>query len=88
MNIGVAVLATLADVVEHRFHVTLCALHALMKTAQGVVSLVVIKFGDGSNRFPTVGGVTVLARDIQIAMRAVGSRGALVHPAGKRAEDE
>ena len=88
MNIGVAVLATCADVVEHRFHVTLCALHALVKAAQGVMSLVVIKFGDGSNRFPTVGGVTVLAGNIQIAMRAVGSRGALVHPAGKRAEDE
>jgi hypothetical protein len=85
MNVGVAVLAAGARVAEYRLHVALCARHVLVKAAQRVTGLVVIKFGKGADRLPAIRCVTVLAGNIQIAVWAMSSRGALVRPARKRA---
>jgi len=71
VNIGVAVLAALADVGEHRLHVALRAGHGRVHTAQWISSLIVIEFWDGANRFPSGGGVTILAGGVQISVRTV-----------------
>jgi len=39
--------------------------------AQWVAGLIVIEFGNGADRLPRIGGVAVLARDIQVAMGAM-----------------
>jgi len=62
--------------------------HILVKSAQRVVGLVVIEFGNGANRFPALGGVTVLTGNAQIAMWAMRAGGALARPARKRAEEK
>ena len=85
MNIGVAVLAAGADVAEHGLHVALRTDHILVQPAQRVTGSVVIEFGDRADRRPALCRVAVLAGNVQIAMWAMGSRGALVRPARKRA---
>jgi hypothetical protein len=84
MNIGVAVLAACAHVAEHRLHVALRAPHILVKTAQRVVSMVVIEFRNSPDRPPALRGVTVLTGNVQTAMWAMRSGGALARPARKR----
>jgi len=85
MNIGVAVLAAVAHVVEHRLYMALRAGHILVQAAQRVTGLVVIKLGNGANWLPALSGMTVLAGNIQIAMWAMGFGRALVRPAHERA---
>jgi hypothetical protein len=51
--------------------------HILMHPEQGVGSLVVIKFWNGSNRLPTDGGVAVLAGHVQGTVRAARSTTAI-----------
>lgn len=75
VNVGMAILAALAHVREHRLHVALDARHRLVHAAQRVAGLIVIEFRNRADRLPRAGGVAVLARDIQVAMGAVGPGG-------------
>jgi hypothetical protein len=59
--------------------------HVLVKATQRVTGSVVIEFGDRADWRPALCRVAVLAGNIQIAMGAMGSRGALVRSARKRA---
>ena len=76
MNIGVAVLATLSDIGEDGFHVTLRTSHGLMHAAQWITGLVVIEFGNGADRLPGTRRVAVLAWDVKVSV------GTLRDPAG------
>ena len=71
MNIGMTILATLADVAEHRLHVTLNACDRLVHAAQRIFSLIVIEFRNGSDRGPGAGSVAVLTGDVQISVRTM-----------------
>jgi len=71
VNIGMAVLAALANTAEHRFHMTLGARHRLMHAAEGISGLIVIEFRNGAYRFPPARCVTVLTGDVQISVRTV-----------------
>ena len=66
-----AVLTALSDVGEDRLDMTLGACDRCVHAPQRIFGLVVIKFRDGADRFPGVGGVAVLARNAQIPVRAV-----------------
>jgi hypothetical protein len=59
-----------------------------MHAAQGISRPVVIELGNGPDRLPSVRRMTVLAGDIQIAVRAVSARRLLrvrsTHASGKR----
>lgn len=87
VKVCVAILATLTNVAEYRFHVALRTRHILVKSAQRIVGLIVIEFRNGANRFPPLCRVTVLARNVQIAVGATRAVGALVRPARKQAEN-
>jgi len=52
MNVGVTVLAILADVIEHRLRVASRAFHLFVQSAQGVVGRVVVELEDAPNRTP------------------------------------
>ena len=88
VNIGMAVLAARAHIAEHRLHVALRTSHVLVKAAQRVTGAVVIKFGNGADRLPALRSVAVLAGNVQIAMRAIGTRGTLVRPTRNRDEEK
>jgi len=77
MNVRVAVLASLSHICENRLHVALDASDPLVHAAQGVSRLIVIEFWDRADRPPTLRGVTVLAGNVQISVRAVRTRGFL-----------
>lgn len=74
VNVSVAVLALGAHVREHRLHVTLGAGHGLVHSAQWIPRLVVIKLRYGADRPPGCRCMTVLASNVQIAVRAVCAR--------------
>ncbi len=74
MNVRMAVLAALPHIGKHRLDVTLRAGHRLVHAAQGIARLIVIEFGDGPDRPPSVGGVAILAGHRQSAVRAVCAR--------------
>jgi len=61
VNIGVAVLTALSNVREHRLDVALDARYCLVHATQRVFRLIVIEFRNGSNRFPRVCRVAILA---------------------------
>ncbi len=71
MNVGVAVRAFDADIGEYHPGVTLRAGHALMHSAEGKPSLIMIKLGHHADRLPTGRRVAVLAGQVQISVRAV-----------------
>src|SRR5579871_165179 len=48
--------------------------NSLMQAAQRILGLIVVKFGNRPDRLPTHRSVAVLARDVQVAMRAAGHR--------------
>ena len=73
MDVLMAVGAILADVGEHRLDVTLNAIHFFVHTAKRVFCFAVVEFGNGANRPPTSGGVTVLARHGQRRSMGVAS---------------
>jgi len=52
VDVGVAILAALADVGEDRFHVTLRAGYGLVHSAQGIAGLVVIEFRNSPDWAP------------------------------------
>lgn len=72
VNIGVAVLASLTDIVEYRLDVTLRARHRFVHASEWVSRLIVIEFRNGADGSPSIGGVAVLARYVQISVRTVG----------------
>jgi len=63
VNVGVAIGAVLAYVCENGFPVALGAIHFFVHAAQGIARGVMIKFGNGANRRPAGGGVTILTRN-------------------------
>ena len=71
VNIRVAVLAALPNIGEHRSNVALHARDRLMHATQWISRLVVIEFRKRSDRLPCIRGVTVLAREVEISVRAV-----------------
>src|SRR5579872_1978503 len=52
MDIGVAILASLADIAEYRLDVTLRATDRRVHTPKRISCLVVIEFRNGADRFP------------------------------------
>jgi len=77
MNVGVAVLAALPDIAEYGFHMALRASHGLVHSAQRVLRPVVIELRDGADRLPSACCVTVLAWNVQIAVRTMSTLGNL-----------
>lgn len=73
VNVGVAVLAIFANVSEDGFEVALGALHLFVHAAERVFSFAVIEFRDLANGAPARGSVAIFARNIQVAVRAVGA---------------
>jgi hypothetical protein len=61
VDIGVTILAILAHVGEHRFGVALRAGHLFMQTAQRILGLIVVEFGDRTDGAPSCGGMAILA---------------------------
>lgn len=72
VNIGMTIRAILAHVGEDGLDVARDALHFFMHATQGVIGFVVIEFGNGADRAPTGGGVTVFARDGERTMGIAG----------------
>ena len=66
-----AVLTALTDAGEDHFDVTLGAGDGRVHAAQRIARLVMIKLGNSADRPPAIGGVAVLARDSQAAVRTV-----------------
>ena len=73
VNIRVAVGAVRSHIGEHHFGVALRATDALVKAAQWILGLVVIKLGNGADRLPSDRRMTVLAGNGQVAVRAAGN---------------
>jgi hypothetical protein len=63
VNVGVAIGAVLADVGEDRVRVALRAGNSRVRAAQRVSSLIVIEFGNGTNRAPTSSRVAIFTRN-------------------------
>lgn len=70
VDVGMAVLAALSDIAEDRLHMATCAGYRLVHAAQGILGLVVIEFGNRTNRRPPICRVTVLAGYIEVPVRA------------------
>ena len=71
VNVGMAVLAALADAGEYRLHVTLYAGHRGVHAGQRIFRLIVIELRKSADRFPGACRVAVLAGNIQVSVRAV-----------------
>ena len=63
VNVCVTIRAVLAYVREDRFDVALNAFHLFVHAAQGILGFGVVEFGDGADRAPSGGSVTIFARD-------------------------
>jgi len=61
VNIGVTILAILADICKHGLGVALYALHFLVHATQRIFRFVVVEFRDCANGSPARGGVAILA---------------------------
>ena len=73
VNVGMAVLAPLSYIGEHRLDVALRASHGLMHTAQRISGLIMVEFRNGTDRTPGRCRVAVLARYVQVLVRTVCS---------------
>lgn len=71
VNVGVAILATMAHVRENHLDVTLCTSDGSVHATQWVFCLIVVELGHRADGPPRTGGVAVLTRNIKIAVRAV-----------------
>lgn len=74
VNVGVAVRAIHTYIGEHRLGVALRAGHSLVQSAQRILGLIMVELGNRTNRLPSHRGVTVLAGDVQVAVRAPRNR--------------
>ena len=72
VNVRVALFAILADIGEYWLDVALRALHFFMQAPQSITCLVVIEFRNRTNGFPACRRMTVLARNGQRTVRALG----------------
>ena len=72
MDVLMAILAVFSHVGEYRFYVALRAFHFFVHAAQGITGFRVIKFRNRANGTPACGGMTVLARNRQGPVRALG----------------
>lgn len=72
-----AILAALSHIGEDRIYVAFSAGYGLVQAPQRIASLVVIEFRDRADWSPRRRRMTVLARHVQIAVRAAGSAGRL-----------
>ena len=68
VNVGMAILTVLPDIGENRLDVTLGAGYRLVQAAQRILRLIVIKFRNGADRPPRIGGVAVLARYVEVSV--------------------
>ncbi len=71
MDVGVAVLATLADAGEHWLYMALNAGDGGVHAAQGILRLIVIELRNSADRLPCACGMAVLAGNVQISVRTV-----------------
>lgn len=69
VNISVAIGALLADISKYRFDVALRTSDTLMQSTKRKAGLIVVELRPIANRFPAAECVTVLAGDIERAMR-------------------
>jgi hypothetical protein len=69
MNVGMAVLALLADVCENKIGVAVLARYLGVHSAQGKPSFAMFEFRDSADRRPSNGSVAILAGDVQRAVR-------------------
>jgi len=69
VNVSVAIRTRGANILEHQLRMTLNALDFLVHTPKRIASLIVVKFGDGTDGLPAGGGVAIFARNVD---RAVG----------------
>lgn len=74
MNVRMAVRAFLADIGKDQLDVALGALHFFVHAPQRVRRFVVIEFRNAADGFPTQGSVTILARNVEGAVRIAGNR--------------
>ena len=72
MDVGVAVLAILPHVREHRFHMALCALNFFVHAAQRIFCFVVIELGHCLDGPPARSRMAVLAGDRKRTVRTTG----------------
>jgi hypothetical protein len=70
VNIGVAVLALLANIGKYRFDVALRTLHFFVHAPQRILCLIVVELRHGADRAPSAGDVAVFAGNLQRPMRA------------------
>jgi hypothetical protein len=66
MQIGVAVLALYRGVAEIKILVAIDTLHFRVPAMQGKLSFRMVEFEFGAQRLPTLSGVTLLARDLEL----------------------
>ena len=86
VNVGMAIGATRTDVAENQTRVTLHAAQVGVPTPQWVMRLVVVELGKAANGTPRGERMTVLARHIEVSMRAtyLGARRLLFLATGYR----
>lgn len=77
VNIGMAVLAALANVAKHRFYMALNTGHRLVHPAERVTRPVVVEFWNSSNRLPPACVMAILAGYDKVPVRTVSSAGCL-----------
>ena len=70
VNIGVTILALLAGVGEDQVVVAVAAAYLGVQAAQCESRLAMIELRNGPDRRPPFGGMAILARNIQLSMRA------------------
>lgn len=73
VNVGVTIGALVSHIGKNQACVALGTRNILMESAQWVTGLIVIKFGNITDWFPSRERMAVLARDVQRPVRAVRS---------------
>ena len=71
VDVRMAILAAVSDAGKYRLDVTLGAPDGFMQSPQRIFRLVVVEFRDGSYRPPRIGGVAILAGDVEVPVRTV-----------------
>ena len=74
VEVGMAIDTLVADIGEHHFGMATGTVNAFVHAAQWEARLAVIKLGHGTDRFPAIYGVAVLAGKVQIAVGAARVR--------------
>src|SRR5690242_9493948 len=72
VDVGMAVCALRTDLRKDQVGVALATSSLLVHPAQGIAGLVVVEFRNAADRFPSRKGMTILARNGQVAVRAAG----------------